>query len=114
MQIKLYCDLYISECLKKKKAKIIKKLKSGSLMPQTYVITLSPGEQNHLEFYSSLLLKQKFYDDTRIFVVGIADGYDECLSVVQKVTEDVYRNTGGADIRHFILERQREYEKAGR
>nr|WP_294492358.1 hypothetical protein [uncultured Mediterraneibacter sp.] len=112
--MKLYCDLYISECWKNKKAKIIKKLKADRVTPQTYVITLSQGERNHLEFYSGMLLKQHFYDDSELFVVGIADGYDECLLITQKLTEEVFRHTGGADLRSFILERQKEYEKAGR
>ena len=114
MQVKIYCDLYVSECWQEKKEKIIKKLRQNRLQPQVYVIALSQGEQNHLEFFSSMLLKQRVYKNTGLFVVGIASGYDEALSITAEIADHVYRETGGADIRRFILDRQKEYEKAGR
>ena len=113
MGTKLYCDLYVSECWKGKKEKLIRKLRAGRLMPRTYIVTLSRGEQNNLEFYSAMFLKQRFYDDSEIFIVALADGYDECLVITERIAKEVYRKTGGADIRNYILERQREYERAG-
>ena len=114
MQIKIYCDLYVSECWQEKKEKIIKKLRQNRLQPQVYVIALSQGKQNHLEFFSSMLLKQHVYKNTGLFVVGIAAGYDEALSITEEIADHVYRETAGADIRRFVLERQQEFEKAGR
>lgn len=114
MRIKFYCDLYVSECWQEKKERIIKKLKQNRLQPQVYVIALSQGEQNHLEFFSSVLLKQHVFKDAGLFVVGIADGYDEALSIITAITDQVYKETADADIRRFILNRQEEYEKAGR
>ena len=55
MQIKFYCDLYVSECWREKKAKIVKKLKENRIQPQVYVVALSQGDQNELVFYSSIL-----------------------------------------------------------
>ena len=46
--------------------------------------------------------------------MGIAAGYDEALSITEEIADHVYRETGGADIRRFVLERQQEFEKAGR
>lgn len=112
MRVKFYCDLYVSECWKKKKAKIAEKLQRNILQPRVWVITLSQGEQNHMEFFSSALLKQHVFDDADLFVIGIADGYDEALSLTEKIAGTVYRETGDADIRQFILRRQQEYEKA--
>lgn len=114
MQIKIYCDLYVSECWREKKERIIKRLRQNRLQPQVYVITLALGSQNHLEFFSSMLLKQHVFKDAELFVVGIADGYDEALSITTAITEQVYKETADADIRRFILKRQEEYEKAGR
>ena len=61
-QIEFYHNLYVSECWQKKKGKIVKRLKENKLQPQVYVITLSQGEQNQLEFFSSVfsLLKKLF------------------------------------------------------
>ncbi len=114
MRLKLYCDLYVSECWQKKKSEILNKLRSKRLMPCAYVLTLSGGEQNHLEFYPGAFLKQHYFDDRDIFVVGIADGYDECLGMIERIADKVYQETGGADIRTYILDRQREHEKTGR
>ena len=55
MQTKFFCDLYVSEGWEEKKLKLIKKLQKNKLQPSVYVITLSQGKQNHLEYYSSLL-----------------------------------------------------------
>ncbi len=114
MGMKFYCDLYVSECWQEKKERIIKRLKQNRLQPQVYVIALSQGKQNHLEFFSSVLLKQHIVRDAGLFVVGIADGYDEALSIITAVTDQIYKETADADIRRFILNRQEEYEKAGR
>ena len=43
-----------------------------------------------------------------------ADGYDEALSIITAITDQIYKETADADIRRFILDRQEEYEKAGR
>ena len=89
MRIKFYCDLYVSECWREKKERIIKKLRQNRLQPQVYVITLSQGSQNHLEFFSSLLLKQHVIRNAGLFVVGIADGYDGALSITAAIADDL-------------------------
>ena len=113
MQIKFYCDLYVSECWREKKNKIIKKLKENRITPQVYIVALSQGDQNELEFFSSILLKQHVFDNAEVFVVGIANGYDEALFMVRDITKQIYTETGTADLRKYILERQKEYVKAG-
>ena len=113
MQIKFYCDLYVSECWQEKKAKIIKKLKENRVQPQVYVVALSQGDQNELEFFSGILLRQHVFDNTEVFVVGIANGYDDAFFMVRDITEQVYSATGKAELRKYILERQAEYVKAG-
>ena len=111
--MKLYCDLYISECWLDKKEKITRRLRRNRLLPNMYVITLLAGRQNNLEFYSGLLLRQHVFNIDGLFVVGIADGYEGCLEIVRKITDEVYRITGDSDIRSYILERQTNYEKTG-
>lgn len=114
MNIKFYCDLYISECWKDKKDKILKKLRQNRLQPQVYIVTLSQGRQNHLEIFSSVLLKQNVFKNERLFVLAVVFGYEEALSYVRSLTDYVYQTTGDADIRRFLIEHQSEYEKAGR
>lgn len=111
MQIKCYCDLYVSEGLKRKKNKILKKLMERALQPAIYILTLAQGEQNHLEFYPALLLRQPWYDDAQIFVVGIADSYDAAAYLVEEIVSEVLKETGGTDIRGFLTEQQRRFEE---
>lgn len=106
-----YCDLYISEDLEKKKDKVLGRLSENKAQPSIYVITLAQGRQNHLEFYSSLLLKQHIYEDTPLFVVGIANGYEDAMYMVEQITAKVYEETKGTDIRGYIEKRQKEYEE---
>ena len=110
MQVKFYCDLYISENWMNKKRKIMARLQKNRLQPAVYVIALSQGEQNQLEIFSAMLMKQYVFDDKELFVVGIADGYLDALYLVEEMTEEAYRETGDADIRRWILRRQHEYD----
>ena len=101
-----YKYLYVGENLTDKKDQVIAKLDQNKLMLDTYVIALARGEQNHLEFFNSVLLKQGLFSGHNLFVVGIADGYEEALEVVEEITKEVYDKTKGADIRSFILKKE--------
>ena len=111
MQMTFYYDLYVSEELEKKKEKVCRKLLENKAQPSIYVITLAQGRQNHLEFYSSLLLKQHIYEDTPLFVVGIANGYDDAVYMIEQIVTEIYEKTKGTDIRGYIEKRQKEYEE---
>ena len=74
---------------------------------------LSQGKQNHLEYYSSLLLKQHIFDNASLFIVGIANGYDGALSLIERIAEEAYEKTGEVNLRKFLLDRQEEFEKKG-
>lgn len=114
MQVKFYCDLYISENWVNKKRKIMERLQKNRIQPAVYVIALAQGKQNQLEFFSGMLLKQHIFDDAELFVVGIADGYLDALYLVEEMTEAAYREIGNADIREWILRRQSEYDDTER
>ncbi len=111
MQIKVYCDLYISEDFQTKKEKIIKKLRNNKVQPQVYVLALPTGKQNQLEFYSSLMLKQRAFQRAPIFVVGIANGYDDALYMTKDIVEEIYKKTKDTNIRGYIESRQKAFEK---
>lgn len=112
MRIKCYCNLYVSAILKNRKNKILTDWMNQKFQPGIFVITLSQGEQNHLEFFSAVFLQQHFYDEKKLFVVGIADGYTDAVELVRQITEDVLEQSGGTDIRTYILESQRNFEES--
>lgn len=90
---------------------MIRKLMERSLQPNLYVMTLSQGEQNHLEFFPAYLLQQPVYDDALVFVIGIAEGYDASICLVEEIVREVLEQTGGTGIRRFLTGKQREFEE---
>lgn len=112
MRIKCYCNLYVSDLLVKRKNRVLADLMERKPRPGIYVITLAQGAQNHLEFFSSLVLKQHFYDEKEMFVVGIADGYEDAAEMIRLITQEVLDETGNTDIRGFILKNQKKFEES--
>lgn len=106
--VKYYKHLYLSDGLKKKKAKVISKLEKKKFQPDVYIVVLSENEKNQLEICSSLLFLQPAYPKSELFVVGITQGYEEALELVEKITIEVYNETKGADIRSYILNKEQE------
>lgn len=109
--MKFYYALYMDEKIISCKEEVLTKLKNDEWQFEKYLITLTKNEKNHLEFYNSVLLIQKTIPKEDLFVVGIANGYEEALELVEKITQDVYDKTKGVDIRNYILQTQQEYEE---
>ena len=114
MQITFYCHLYMNENLKKKEAKIKKKLSANKLQPSIYVIAFSQSPQNQLDLCPSAIRKHRSYEHTPLFVVGLADGYDSALELIRQITEEVFTATQSVDIRHYILQKHKESIKENR
>lgn len=110
--MKFYKNLYVSESLTDKKDEIIQKLKQKKIQFNCYIILLTENPENQLEFYDSLMLKQKNFKKDHLFVVGIAKGYDEALSVIKEITEDTYQAQHNADIRKFIINNEKQFNES--
>lgn len=109
--MKYYYNLYISDELETKKDEIISKLENGRIQINKYLIVLTQNEKNHLEFYDSVMLQQEIFSKQDLFLIGIAEGYPGALKLVEKITQDTYRETGNANIRNYILKKQAEFEE---
>ena len=100
--MRFHKKLYISPSLQKKKRQIVWRLRMGKTVPFVYVITLA--EQNDLmNIYQGLILKQPYYRKNPPFVLGIADSHSAALELVQQIMMDVYDKTGNYDIRTFYV-----------
>lgn len=99
--------LYISPAIKDKQRKIMWKLRTGRPQPMIYVISLAKNE-DLLEIYHSGMLKQKYYKKKANipYIVGIAAGYGQAVSLVTDILEDVYEMTGGYDVKSFFRRKQ--------
>lgn len=64
------------------------------------------SEKNQLEIYPTLQFKQPAFPEQDLFVVGITKGYEEAVELVEQIVQEVYEQTGGCDIRSYILEKE--------
>jgi len=104
MKITYYNNLYIDTKLMKKKEQLKEQLEKNEWHSHMHLIILAKEAQNHLEFFSTRMLKQEVFAPTTLFVVGFAAGYDEAREMVRDIVEEVYQKTGSVDIRRFLLE----------
>lgn len=73
---------------------------AGSL--RIFVITLAGGS-DQLEIYHSAVLQQKYYKKHPLYIVGIAGGYDEAVTLLRQMIADVYEKTGGYQLKEYFL-----------
>lgn len=109
--MKFYYNLYVSDELKGKEQEIIYKLKRDQVQLNKYIIVFARNAKNHLEFYDSVLLLQKCWEKENLFVVGIADGYDGALHLIENIVNEVYEVTGDVQIRTYLSKQQRKFEE---
>ncbi|MCI9074878.1 MAG: hypothetical protein HFH10_03585 [Dorea sp.] len=103
-----YRYLYLSERLEKKKDRIMDRLERNRFQPGIHLILLPANEKNQLEILNAAWLLQPDYPKEGLFVVGIADSFENALEYVEKISREVYDSTKGLDIRNYILMKERE------
>lgn len=106
--MKYYRYLYLEEGLEKKKEKVMQKLENRKFQFDIHLIVLSQIGDNQLEIINAAQLLQRDYPDEDYFVVGIAKDYEGALEIVEEIVKTVYNETKGADIRSYILSKERE------
>ena len=109
--MKYYFDMYIDEELKGKIGEILQKIENNQVQLNKYVIVLSKNEKNNLEFYDVALLRQNIYEKDSLFFVGIGEGYSGSLKLIEKITQEVLNESGGTDIRGYLLSKQKDFEE---
>jgi len=122
MIIKYYKDLYFSENLEnktrnglltfidsllkrdfsKREEKLIEDFVANALNKKIYVLTMASNEQNQVEFFKATYLKQDFFADQCLLVLGFADGLDEAKELVKNMVDDSLFHTGNANLREFF------------
>ena len=61
-----------------------------------------------LKFIMQRFFLQPDFPNDDFFVVGIVRGYEAALELVEEIAGKVYEQTGAADIRTYLLEREQE------
>ena len=97
-------DLYLGESILDQKEEVINKIKNGKFTLNKYVIALPRNDYDTLETYPAVILKEEWYKKSDTFIVGLATGDDEAKEVMQFIISDCYDQTGGVDVRKFIMD----------
>lgn len=96
--------LYLGESIKAEKLdKLKKKLSKNPALVSVYVITLSKNPGNQLEIYDARQLAQFYYIKYPPCVVGIASGYQEALSVLERMVQECLGARGDCRLKEFLL-----------
>ena len=98
-----YKNLYIGDNAKKKPKKLIHKINQGAGVIDVYVITLAVNPENSL--------MQSALRRNCPTIIGLAKGYEEALEIIEQIVNEVYQETGTAEIRTWLEAR---IEKDGR
>lgn len=98
-----YEDLYVGYNLLDKKRQVMRKIKKGKPQINTYVITLPQNDYDTLEIYPSNILIQKWYLESDMVVVGIAEGMEEALDMMQLIVMDCFHDTGEVKVKKYIM-----------
>lgn len=109
--MKYYFNMYISEEVAGKKGEILQKIENNQVQLNKYVIVLAKNEKNHLEFYDAALLRQDIFDKDSLFLVGLAEGYSGSVKLIERITQEVLDESGGTDIRSYLLKKQKDFEE---
>ena len=98
-----YEDLYVGYNLLDKKRQVIRKIKNGKPQLNKYVITLPQNDYDTLEIYPSNILNQKWYRDSDMVVVGITEGMEEAMDMIQLIIMDCLNDTGEVKVKKYII-----------
>lgn len=93
--MRLWDHLYMGQNADRARARILKGLRQGSLLPDTYVITLPENGKHIFDICPVSLLTRRERQGENLLVLGIARGYHEAAEVTGRMVDDMYHQTGG-------------------
>lgn len=105
-----YEKLYIGESISKKRAKlrrIKKKVNRNAFLWNIFLIVLCRYGSSLLEIIPARELCQKNYPKQDLYIVGIAKGYQEALETAAKIVTDVYKKTGGFQVKSCLMQQKK-------
>lgn len=101
--MRFYKNLYIGDTVKKPK-RLIRKLKHHKIKPGLYVIAYM-RDTARLEICSSLLLAQWYYkENPPECIVGLANGREEALLLIERIAGDALAATGEVSLVEYLAQ----------
>ena len=106
--MRLYERLYFGEKAKKNRVKILHAVREEKASGY-YVLTFASNEKNLLDIYSASSLNQPYYKQQDLLIVGVAADYEDAAMLVGKIVGEVYKKTGGFDVRECLNQELSHY-----
>lgn len=101
--VEFHSNLYIGEGIDLRKLdKIKKRIVSKPLISNAYLITIAQNPHDQLDILSARLLAQSYYQKIGLEVVGIANGYDDALKLVERMTKECLEARGDVFLREYL------------
>ena len=102
-KMRWYRELYLGPTASRHIHGIREKAVEGRIMAGVYYITPSSAGEGLLDIYHNGMLKQPLFSHLQCTdIVGVAYGKPEAAELVRVIIEDIYRKTGGLDVRNYF------------
>lgn len=106
-----YQKLYVGEKIKDKKDRIIRQFNRQDETKRVYFIVTALGSQNQLEILSSEECSRRMQRTKQGLIVGLAATPAEAAELVRQMAEEVYLETGYANLKEYFITQQYQKEK---
>ena len=97
-----YKELYVSDTIGRKVNRIKWKIKHNAGTIGVYVISLSANPDNLLDIIPAHYLLQKAYPKKEMYIIGLAQGYDDALELTTRIIQDIYDKTGAVELKSYF------------
>ena len=98
-----YKHLYVGERAKRRRFSIIQNIRHGRFQPGVHIIIPASGSSNLLDILPASELFLDYYKKQEsLLILGIGATYDDALETAGRIVNDLYRDTGGFDLKKFL------------
>lgn len=105
-----YRDLYVGRLIAFRCRKVVEGIEAGKYPAGVYVVILPESSSSQLEIMSAGELRHPWIRTHCRMIVAIAQGKMEAQGLVERIAGDVYLGGDSADIRSWLIERQKASE----
>ena len=107
--MKISRNLYIGNSMRAENIKrLLAEINCGKTVRNAVVITVSSNPDNQLDFIHTYFLRQESFRRMLPLVVGVASDRYEANVLLEVILKDTMDNTGGTDMRTYLLGRDLE------
>lgn len=99
-------NLYISKRASRFSKRTIHRINQGKATPGVYVLTYPSNENNVMDIVSTVMLLQKTTRRRCPKILGLANGREDALELMQKILLETYEQTGNFHVKDYLESRR--------